>query len=107
MNTFHRQSTSNSGVVGFDLLAWGSNKHFQLSSTSHANVPTPSTIRPPSPTSSAVDFTDLALSTEGPTTVNPEQTISFLGGQLQVLPDPSSGKPSHRLFIAPEFSCIY
>lgn len=108
MNTFHnyQRQRGDGGAVGYDLLAWGSNKHFQISSTSHANIPTPSTIHPPSPTSTTVDFTDLALSSQGPTTVNPEETLSFQGGQLQVLPD-AIGNPAHRLFIAPEFSCIY
>ena len=106
MNTFHQSTHIENGAMGFDLLAWGCNKHYQIAATTHANVSTPSTVRPPSPTSATVGSDDLALSTQGPTTTNPEGTLSFQGGQLQVLPD-SEGKPAHRLFIAPEFNCIY
>ena len=109
METYHPTSIDKekkSDNQGFDILAWGSNKHFQLGCSSHSNIPTPQTMRPPSPTNALVDYDDLALSKEGPTSVNPEGTLSFTGGQLQVLPD-DQGKPQHKMFLGPEFGCLY
>jgi hypothetical protein len=44
METYHSTPKSDSGETegqGFDLMGWGSNKHYVIGSTTHSNIPMP------------------------------------------------------------------
>lgn len=97
---------------GYDVYVWGGNREWQLGlANKRSNVNEPTSVEPPDPTRNDVDYTDLALSRSGPTADNPAHTVTFVGGQLQILPEAADGakkaKPAHRIHCGRDVTVLY
>jgi alpha-tubulin suppressor-like RCC1 family protein len=106
MNTF--TSSTILARYGYDVYVWGNNKVWQLGlANKRNNVNEPVSIEPPDPIKEDVDYTDLALSKSGPTAGNPEETLTYVGGQLQILPTKDGKGPLQRIHCGRDVTVIY
>lgn len=137
MNTYHPDPTQDAELAvphGDDVYIWGCNKYYQLGiGGRHHNLCRPSTIIPYSLPPMAMPFSlptqggdagggedpmgtvgesSLAarvLRLAGPLQVNRAATVSFTGGQFQLLSHPRRPRdgPQQRIFCGPEVTIIH